>query len=153
MKIKQKHEFEVCTIMYKIWRGFYPDWLFNGTFNTVEDVTNNVTRQNDKLCVCRASGHIAVSGVCMAVLGAKLWQDLPACVARAQSPSSFKSALKKLLLANNVYFVLLLLIAYFYVIILFPVCLSYMYFMSVLFYYFTPWLYYFTFPDECMMYT
>ena len=36
LKIKQKHEFEVCTIMYKILRGFFPDWLFNGTFNTVE---------------------------------------------------------------------------------------------------------------------
>ena len=86
--------------MYKILRGFYPDLLFYGTFNTVEDVTNNVTRQNDKLCVPRFRTHSGERR--LAVLGAKLWHDLPASVARAQSPSSFTSVLKKLLLANNV---------------------------------------------------
>ena len=99
LKIKQAHEFYVCTTMYKILRGFYPDWLFTGIFNTVHDVTNNVTRWNKKLYVPRSKTQSGDRR--LAVLGAKLWNSLPPAVTQTHSQSSFKAALKKLILANN----------------------------------------------------
>ena len=100
LKIKQKHEFLNCTTMYKILRGFYPEWLFTHSFKTVQEVTNNITRQNNKLYVPRSRTQTGERR--LAVLAAKLWNELPTHVTQATSLSSFKHKLKKSYLSEDV---------------------------------------------------
>ena len=79
LRVKEKCIFDICTTVYKVLRGCYPEGFLS--FSSVNDVTNSVTRQRNSLYVLRTrtdSGARAVT-----VLGPKLWNELPTSITQA----------------------------------------------------------------------
>ncbi len=94
LNIPDKYIFEKCTTVYKVIKGFYPEWFLK--FPTVSESTTNMTRQENKLYIqrTRTDTGARASTVC----GPKFWNNLPQSVISSGSLQSFKSSLTNLLL-------------------------------------------------------
>ncbi len=49
LRLKQKHVFDVGVTIFKVLRGFYPDWFLS--LSSRQDVTSSITRQRHSLYV------------------------------------------------------------------------------------------------------
>ncbi len=94
LKIKQKHISDLCTTMYKTMQGFCPRCLLS--FKTVIEATGSITRQNNNLHVPRTKTDTCAR--CLAVLGPKLWNELPTCIKDAPNLQIFNHRFKSYLL-------------------------------------------------------
>ena len=98
-KIKQKHLFDVGITVFKVLRGFYPEWFLS--YKCRRAITNGVTRQMNQLYVPRTNTRTGDRGI--AVLGPTLWNTLPPTVTQASTLPTFKAKLYTFLLTENLY--------------------------------------------------
>lgn len=98
LRLKQKHVFDVGVTIFKVLRGFYPEWFL--AFSTRQAVTSSITRQRHSLYVTRSKTHSGDRRT--AVLGVKLWNALSTFLTHAPSLNTFKARLKEFLLTSNV---------------------------------------------------
>ena len=98
LRLKQKHVFDVGVTIFKVLRGFYPDWFLS--LSSRQAVTSSITRQRHSLYVPRTNTHCGDRRT--AVLGVKLWNALPPSLTHAPSLNAFKARFKKFLLTENV---------------------------------------------------
>ncbi len=68
LRIRQKYLLDEGVTVFKVLRGFYPDWFLS--FKTRRAITNGITRHMQQLYVPRASTH--TGDRCIAVLGSTL---------------------------------------------------------------------------------
>ena len=97
LKVKQKHLLDVGITVFKVLRGFYPDWFLS--FPSVEGVAGSVTRQRQQLHVPRTNTH--TGDRCTTVLGATLWNTLPLPLKQSPTLTIFKTRIKEFLLTVN----------------------------------------------------
>ncbi len=95
LKVKEKHAFDSCTTIVKTMHGTYPEWLLS--FKTVNEAMGSITRQNNILYVPRIRTDSGARS--LAVLGPKLWNELPTCIKEASNPQVFRRRLKNYLLS------------------------------------------------------
>lgn len=100
LKVKQKNVFEMGTTIFKIVRGFYPDWFVSS--RNRQAITSSVTRQGRNLHVPRTNTHTGDRQT--AILGARLWNALPPYLTHQTNINSFKSGLKEILLTQNIFY-------------------------------------------------
>ncbi len=86
LKIKQKHTYDICWAMFKIFNNAYPDWLYS--FLTVHESTASVTRQQKNLVVPLSKTDTGARA--FAVTGSKTWNSLPFNITSITSHASFK---------------------------------------------------------------
>ena len=55
LRLKQKHVFDVGVSIFKVLRGFYPDWFL--PLSSRQAVTSSITRQRHSLYVTRSKTH------------------------------------------------------------------------------------------------
>ncbi len=79
LKIKEKHVFDTCTVMFNTMNCSYPEWLLS--IKTVNEATGSITRQNNNLYVPRTRTDSGARS--LAVLEPKLWNELPTCIKEA----------------------------------------------------------------------
>ncbi len=89
--------------MYKAVSGLYPTWYL--TFPTVRENSARRTRHLNDLHIPRARTDSGARAT--AILGPKLWNNLPATITNSGNLHTFKAKLKELLLNNSLYDVLL----------------------------------------------
>ncbi len=97
LKLRQKYLLDVGVTVFKVLRGFYPDWFLS--FKSRRVIITGKTRQMQQLYVPRTSTH--TGDRCIAVLGRTLWNTLPPTVTQAPTLHTFKAKLKKFLLTEN----------------------------------------------------
>ena len=90
LRLKQKHVFEVGVTIFKVLRGFYPDWFL--TLSSRQAVTSSITRQRHSLHATRTKTHSGDRRT--AVLGAKLWNALLPSLTLAPSLNTLKLDLR-----------------------------------------------------------
>ncbi len=73
LRIRQKYLLDEGVTVFKVLRGFYPDWFLS--FKNRRAITNDITRQMQQLYVPRTNTH--TGDRCIAVLGSILWNTLP----------------------------------------------------------------------------
>ncbi len=95
LKIKEKHVSDTCTAMFKTMHGSCPEWLLS--IKTVIEAPGNITRQNNNLYVPRTRTDSGARS--LAVLGPKLWNELPTCNKGAPNLQIFRHRLKNCLLS------------------------------------------------------
>ncbi len=95
LKMKEKHAFDTCTTIFKTIHGSYPEWLLS--FSTVSEATGSITRQNNNLYEPRTRTDSGARS--LAVLGPKIWNELPTCIKEALNPQIFRRRLKNYLLS------------------------------------------------------
>ena len=99
LRVKQKNVFEVGTAIFKMLRGFYPDWFVS--LRTRQDITSSVTRQGHSLHVPRTKTHSGDRHT--TILGARLWNALPPSLTQETNINSFKAGLKEILLTEGMF--------------------------------------------------
>ncbi len=87
--------FDTCTTIFKTMHGSYHEWQLS--FKTVNEATGSITRQNNNLDVPRTRTDSGARS--LAVLGPKLWNELPTCIKEAPNLQIFRSRLKNYLLS------------------------------------------------------
>ncbi len=95
LKIKGKYVFDTCATIFKTIHGSYPEWLLS--FETVNEATGSITRQNNNLYVPRTRTDSGARS--LAVLRTKLWNELPTCIKEVPNPQIFRRRLKNYLLS------------------------------------------------------
>ena len=98
LRVKDKYEYEVCCLVFKIARKFLPGWLYN--FVSVNSVTGLSTREANDLFCRRALTDIGSRE--MSIRGPRLWNSLPTPLRDTSSILSFKNNLKKILLNRRI---------------------------------------------------
>ncbi len=97
LRLKQRHVFDVCTTVFKVLQGFYPELLL--TIKSTEAVNNSTTRQRHSLYVPRTNTNYGDRRT--EVLRGRLWNALPPSLTSSSSLSTFKSGLRNFLLTKN----------------------------------------------------
>ena len=100
LTVKQRKVFELGTTIFKVLRGFYPDWFM--ILTNRQDITSSVTRQGHTLHVSRSHTHTGDRRT--AISGARLWNALPPSLTHETSINCFKTRLKEILLTENIFF-------------------------------------------------
>ncbi len=78
LRIKEKHVFDICTTVYKVLQRCYPEGFLSS--NSVNDVTNSVTRERNYLYLPRTR-----SDSDSAEWDPDFWNDFPPVVNQAQA--------------------------------------------------------------------
>ncbi len=81
--------------MFKPMHGSYPEWLLS--FKIVNEATGSITRQHNDLYVPRTITDTGARS--LAVIGPKLWNELPTCIKEAPNFQIFRHRLKNYLLS------------------------------------------------------
>ncbi len=87
LRIKQKHLPDFGVAVFKVSRGFYPDWFLS--FKSRRAITNGVTRQMQQLYVRLTNTHKGNRRT--AVLGSTVWNTLPSTQTQARPLLAFKT--------------------------------------------------------------
>ena len=98
LRVKERYEFEVCCLVFKITRKFLPGWLYN--FVTVNSLTGLGTRRANDLAGRRAITNIGSRE--MSIRGPRLWNSLPENIKNSGTISSFKKSLRKNFLSRRI---------------------------------------------------
>ncbi len=93
--LKMKAKPLACTIMFKTMQSSYLKWLLS--FKTVIEATESIARQNNNMYVPRTRTDSGARS--LAVLGPKLWSELPTCITGVQNLQIFRYRLKYYLLS------------------------------------------------------
>ena len=96
LTIKQKIDFDLCVLIFKILYNLIPPWLFN--LIRVGDRRNRQTRFNNDLFVSRTNTDLGSRA--FVVRGPSVWNKLPNHLKAITNINSFKLNLKKYLLAE-----------------------------------------------------
>ena len=96
LTIKQKIEFDLCVMIFKVLHNLIPPWLFN--LSTVGDRRNRQTRSNNDLFVLRTNTNLG--GKSFIIQGPAVWNKLPNCLKEIGNINSFKTRLKQHLLTK-----------------------------------------------------
>ena len=91
LRLKQKHVFELGVAIFKVLRGFYPDWFLS--LSSRQAITSSITRQRHSLYVPRTNTNSGDRRT--AVLG------VPTSLTHASSLNTFKTRHKEFLLTEN----------------------------------------------------
>ena len=94
LKIKQKHIYDTCVMMYKFLNDRIPNWLIR--FPTVGEVLTARTRQRDDLYIERT--RTALGGRDFKAKGPFTWNKLPTHLKSIRNLSSFKTKTRNNLL-------------------------------------------------------
>ena len=97
IKIKDKYTYDICIIVFKVLRKYFPDWLY--IFNNISSVHGINTRQSNNLIVQRTKTELGSRQ--MHTRGPYLWNKLPEVIRNATSLSSFKGKLKRHILDSS----------------------------------------------------
>ena len=95
LNIRQKIEYDLCILIFKIVRNLLPEWLF--TVDTVGSRRDRITRANRNLYIQRTVTDIG--GRSLIKQGSLLWNKLPSSLKNIQNVNTFKSHLKKHILS------------------------------------------------------
>ena len=98
LRVKERYEYEVCCLVFKITRKYLPRWLYN--FVTVNSITGLATRHTNDLASRRALTDIGSREMC--IRGPRLWNSLPIAIRTTGSLMSFKTDLKINLLSRRI---------------------------------------------------
>ena len=97
MRVKDRYEYEICCLIFKITRKYLPEWLYN--FTTVNTITGLATRNSINLASRRAVTNIGSREI--TIRGPQLWNTLPTFIRNSGSLASFKTNLKKNILCRR----------------------------------------------------
>ena len=98
LKIKEKYEYEVCCLVFKITKKYLPGWLYD--FITVNSLTGLDTRHSNDLVSRRAITDVGSRDI--SIRGPRLWNNLPLAIRNAGTLPSFKNNLKEILLNRRI---------------------------------------------------
>ena len=90
LKVRERYEYEMCCLVFKITRKCLPGWLYN--FVTVNTITGLATRHANDLASRRALTDIGSRE--MDIRGPRLWNSLPIALRNAGSLTTFKTNLQ-----------------------------------------------------------
>ena len=94
LTIKEKIQFDLCVMVFKVLQNLLPPWLFN--LSTVGDRRNRHTRSNNDLFVLRTNTNLG--GKSFIIQGPAVWNKLPNYIKEIININSFKTRLKQHLL-------------------------------------------------------
>ena len=96
LTMKQKINFDLCVMVFKILRNIMPSWLFN--LITVGDRRNRQTRSDNDLFIPRTSTNLGSRS--FIIQGPSVWNKLPNSLKEVTNINSFKTSLKTHLLSE-----------------------------------------------------
>ena len=96
LTIKQKINYDLCVMVFRILNNIMPPWLFN--FITVGDMRTRQTRFDNDLFISRANTNLGSRS--FSIQGPSAWNKLPNSLKETTNINSFKKGLKKHLLSE-----------------------------------------------------
>ena len=97
MRVKDRYEYEICCLVFKITRKYLPGWLYN--FVAVNTITGLATRNSTNIASRRALTDIGSRQI--SIRGPRFWNTLPTVIRNSGSLASFKTNLKKNILCKR----------------------------------------------------